>query len=142
VCFTIHILLSAPDAVKKHSGECVNKFGGAATMVEWPRTVNPVLKKRNRFESYHLHQIYASVAERSNAVDCKSIVRGFESLPMLQIWSQSVHGRTRHCHCRRRGSLPLGTAKFCRYWMERSPCIERLILVSLGGSNPLVCTKF
>ena len=23
VCFTIHILLSAPDAVKKHSGECV-----------------------------------------------------------------------------------------------------------------------
>ena len=31
-------------------------FGDAATMVEWPRTVNPVLKKRNRFESYHLHQ--------------------------------------------------------------------------------------
>ena len=30
--------------------------GDAATMVEWPRTVNPVLKKRNRFESYHLHQ--------------------------------------------------------------------------------------
>jgi hypothetical protein len=28
VCFTIHILLSAPDAVKKHSGECVTKFGG------------------------------------------------------------------------------------------------------------------
>ena len=26
-------------------------------MVEWPRTVNPVLKKRNRFESYHLHQV-------------------------------------------------------------------------------------
>ena len=23
VCFTIHILLSAPDAVKTHSGECV-----------------------------------------------------------------------------------------------------------------------
>ena len=32
-------------------------IGGAATMVEWPRTVNPVLKKRSRFESYHLHQI-------------------------------------------------------------------------------------
>ena len=32
-------------------------FGDAATMVEWPRTVNPVLKKRNRFESYHLHQV-------------------------------------------------------------------------------------
>ncbi len=27
-------------------------------------------------------------------------------------WSQSVHGRTRACHARRRGSLPLGTAKF------------------------------
>ena len=25
--------------------------------------------------------------------------------------------------------------------MGKSPCIERLILVSLGGSNPLVCTK-
>ena len=57
-------------------------------------------------------------------------------------WSQSVHGRTRACHARRRGSLPLGTAKFCRYWMGRLPCIERLILVSLGGSNPLVCTKY
>ena len=27
--------------------------------------------------------------------------------------SQSVHGRTQHCHCWRRGSLPLGTAKWC-----------------------------
>ena len=28
------------------------------------------------------------------------------------IWSQGVHGRTQHCHCRRGGSLPPGTAKF------------------------------
>ena len=41
------------------------KFGDAATMVEWPRTVNPVLKKRNRFESYHLHQNISISMERS-----------------------------------------------------------------------------
>ena len=40
------------------------KYGDAATMVEWPRTVNPVLKKRNRFESLALHQITVDVTVR------------------------------------------------------------------------------
>jgi len=36
----------------------------------------------------------------------------FDSKLLHQIWSQSVHGRTSACHAERRGSLPLGTAKF------------------------------
>ena len=51
VCFTIHILLSAPDAVKKHSGECVNKFGSCPGR----RSVKPFLKDRKSrcVERYH-----------------------------------------------------------------------------------------
>ena len=51
VRFTIHILLSAPDAVKKHSGECVTKFGSCPGR----RSVKPFLKDRkSRYvERYH-----------------------------------------------------------------------------------------
>ena len=53
-------------------------------MVEWPRTVNPVLKKRNRFESYHLHQL----------------------------WLHSIMVSTVACHAINRSSILLGAAKF------------------------------
>jgi hypothetical protein len=38
----------------------------------------------------------------------------FSQKNIALIWFQSVHGRTRACHARRRGSLPLGTAKLMR----------------------------
>ena len=55
-------------------------------MVEWPRTVNPVLKKRNRFESYHLHQICRG-SSLGRAPDCLSDLGGFDSRPRRQIYS-------------------------------------------------------
>ena len=77
----------------------------------WQRTVNPSLFGASRFDPYHLHQI----------------------------WSVSVHGRTRHCHCRRRGSLPLQTAKLLReVQVEPNGLISHLE----GGALPPPATSF
>ena len=54
------------------------------------------------------------------------------------IWSQSVHGRTRHCHCRRRGSLPLETASLMR---EGQVDPNGLISHIEGGALPPPATK-
>ncbi len=53
-------------------------------------------------------------------------------------WSQSVHGRTPACHAGRRGSLPLGTAKFCTHHLvvRISPFHGEYT-----GSNPVGCTN-
>ena len=54
---------------------------------------------------------------------------------------QSVHGRTRHCHCRRRGSLPLEAATYqpalVRVFLIMDYDLDELLL-SLLGSKELV----
>ena len=60
-------------------------FGDAATMVEWPRTVNPVLKKRNRFESYHLHQVLVC-SYRGYYCGLSIHLRGFDSPTDRQVY--------------------------------------------------------
>jgi hypothetical protein len=64
-------------------------------MVEWPRTVNPVLKKRNRFESYHLHQICSVFPVAGcNPVDLLSrvAVKWFDSITLHQVMVLSYSG--------------------------------------------------
>jgi MoaA/NifB/PqqE/SkfB family radical SAM enzyme len=50
--------------------------------------------------------------ETVNLLSCG--LRGSNPWAPTNTWSQSVHGRTSACHAERRGSLPLGTAKFYR----------------------------
>ena len=54
------------------------------------------------------------------------------------IWLQSVHGRTQHCHCWRRGSLPLEAAKLFSGWRIGKVTVNAFgkKLQRLGGSNP------
>lgn len=62
------------------------------------------------------------------------------SVFQYSFWSQSVHGRTRACHARRRGSLPLGTAKFIAVI---APMVEQRTENScVAGSSPAYGTKF
>ena len=88
------------------------------------------------FESCHLHHIdYDIIACQSCPSVCPRHTIGIYEKDTTEVrnrqlfWSQSVHGRTRHCHCRRRGSLPLETAM--RWWWNgrhaglRSQCLER-----------------
>ena len=81
-------------------------------MVEWPRTVNPVLKKRNRFESYHLHQI----------------------------WLHSIMVSTVACHAINRSSILLGAAKLV--CTVRLSVRTLAFHVSKTGSIPVPCTKY
>ena len=67
-------------------------------------------------------------------------VIGSNPISCSKFRSQSVHGRTRHCHCRRRGSLPLETAKFL---FQCSTAVVQLTVNQLVvGSIPATGASF
>ena len=64
----------------------------------------------------------------------------FESRLGHQFRSVSVHGRTLACHAKRRGSLPLWTAKFTRlvkWYNKRLISVNQRIDTSTGYQNPV-----
>jgi hypothetical protein len=65
-----------------------------------------------------------------------SSVRGLtgKQVALHEFRSQSVHGRTRACHARRRGSLPLGTAKVL--FQSSTAAVQLTVNQLVGGSIP------
>ena len=61
---------------------------------------------------HHTPPYFGGLVYLANTPGLQPGANGSNPLSSTKFRSQSVHGRTRHCHCRRRGSLPLGTAKF------------------------------
>ena len=72
-------------------------------------TSGALTRRRSAVRSRHLLPFRCSSAAEQKTVN-QNVVGSNPTWP-ASCRSQSVHGRTRACHARRRGSLPLGTAK-------------------------------